>query len=511
MPINTINKSLKLNKCSINEDVSTWIEQDIIVPDTKPDAIKIVSVVVTPYVNETELMQDKIKVTGNINYFVIYKVDDEKFNTRGLFSSFPYSEILELKGANKDMNVSITPISKNVIYSLPNERKIAIKTEIVFKTRLKKLEDVDLINKFDTENDIECKMCTNHFSNIIQTKKNIIASKEDFMLPKEAEDFFEILNLETKIKNTEYKESYNKIMIKGDIDIKIIYLAENSDETVKKVNTTIPFSAMVELENINDKSRFDIKYNMQNFDLRLNPDITSTKTMNASYQIEVDVTMYEDEEIEYVDDFYSQTRNLNYDIKNIDAVKQNINITKRIDIKENVTNILPPDTRILDYTLDTNYIMPKISNNNVIIEGNAKVILLLQDLNTLELESKAIDILISQSIDIDNINNNSNAYVNIINENINVIQSGQDIEARIQLEVNVDIEDTTNLNIVNNIIDEELDLSNLDSINIYIVKDGDTLWSIAKRYRTSVEKILKTNDIDDADMISVGQKILIIR
>ena len=111
----------------------------------------------------------------------------------------------------------------------------------------------------------------------------------------------------------------------------------------------------------------------------------------------------------------------------------------------------------------------------------------------------------------DSVDNNSNIFVDIINENLNVIQNGQDIEVRITLEVNTNIEDTANLNIISNIVDEDLDASNLDSINIYIVKEGDTLWSIAKRYRTSVEKILKTNSIENADVISVGQKILIIR
>ena len=56
-------------------------------------------------------------------------------------------------------------------------------------------------------------------------------------------------------------------------------------------------------------------------------------------------------------------------------------------------------------------------------------------------------------------------------------------------------------------------LSHSDSIKkktIY-TSYGDTLWSIAKRYRTSVDKILRTNDIENADVISVGQKILIIR
>lgn len=511
MPINTMNKSLKLNNVSINENVSKWIEQDIIVPDTKPDAVKIVNVTVTPFVNNVEVMQDKVKVSGTINYFIIYKVDDATFSNRGLFTTYPYSEVLDVNGATPDMNVTIKPICKNVIYSLPNERKISVKSEIIFKTKLKQICDINLINKFDCENEIECKMCKKNFCNIIQDKKSIIASKEEFMLPKEAEDFYELLNVEAKIINPEYKESYNKIMLKGDIDIKIIYLSENHDESVKKVKYTLPFSAMVELDNINDNSKFDISYIMQDFELRLNSDITTSKTMTADYQIEVDVMMYEDEEVEYIDDFYCQNRELNYSVNNVNAVTNSMSFNKNIDIRENIANIIPEDSRLLDYKLDTSYITPSISGKNAKLEGQAKVYLLLQDVNALELESKSIEIIVNESFELDNISESTNAYIDIVDDSISITQNGADLDIRMQLEVNVNIEDVNNFNIIENIEDDVLDISNLDSINIYVVKSGDTLWEIAKKYKTSVDKIVMTNDIQDPDAISVGQKILVIR
>ena len=37
---------------------------------------------------------------------------------------------------------------------------------------------------------------------------------------------------------------------------------------------------------------------MQDFNIKLNADITSTKTMSAEYQIDVEVTMYEEDEID---------------------------------------------------------------------------------------------------------------------------------------------------------------------------------------------------------------------
>ena len=322
MLVNMQKKNLVLNKCSINENISDWIEQDIIVPDSKPDAVKIVNVTVTPYVTDCEVMDGKVKVMGKLNYFVIYRVNDEGFCNRGLFMSYPYSEVL------------IDPKCKNIIFSLPNERKIAVKSEIMFKVKVKEQVNAYVIKNFDCDMPIECKMCNKTFNNIIQNKSSVIASKEDVMLPKEAEDFFEILKIEAKIKNTEYKESYNKIMVKGDIDVKIIYLTENSTEDVKRVSIDVPFSAMVELGNISDKSKFDIKYIIQDFSIKLNPDITTTKTLTTEYQIMADVTMYEEDEVEYVEDFYSQNRELKYEEETVEAVSKTVTFTNNIDIKE---------------------------------------------------------------------------------------------------------------------------------------------------------------------------------
>ena len=47
------------------------------------------------------------------------------------------------------------------------------------------------------------------------------------------------------------------------------------------------------------------------------------------------------------------------------------------------------------------------------------------------------------------------------------------------------------------------------SETIYIVKKGDTLSGIAKRYNTTYQKLAKDNNIKDPNKIYVGQKIII--
>lgn len=138
------------------------------------------------------------------------------------------------------MNVIIKPAVKNVISSLPNERKISVKSEIMFKITVKDFTRVKLINDFSSEKAIEKRVVSDKFSNVVSNKTSIVASREDILLSKDAEDLFEILRIESEIKNTEIKESFNKIMLKGDIVLKIVYLTESDDTTVKNTSFVIP-------------------------------------------------------------------------------------------------------------------------------------------------------------------------------------------------------------------------------------------------------------------------------
>ena len=59
--------------------------------------------------------------------------------------------------------------------------------------------------------------------------------------------------------------------------------------------------------------------------------------------------------------------------------------------------------------------------------------------------------------------------------------------------------------------EEETTPSPMAGAVIYMVQPGDTLWKIAKRYRTTVEDILAVNEIENPDLIYPGQKLLIIK
>ena len=48
-----------------------------------------------------------------------------------------------------------------------------------------------------------------------------------------------------------------------------------------------------------------------------------------------------------------------------------------------------------------------------------------------------------------------------------------------------------------------------ETVKTYTVKSGDTLSAIASKYNTTVDKLVKDNNIVNANLIYVGQKIVI--
>lgn len=109
------------------------------------------------------------------------------------------------------------------------------------------------------------------------------------------------------------------------------------------------------------------------------------------------------------------------------------------------------------------------------------------------------------------INDNSN---NIDNNNYYIVKAGDtlySIANKYGLTVD-ELKKINNLSTNNLSIGQKLlikDDNNLDSnYDIYVVKGGDTLYSIASRYGLTVDKLKDINNLS-SDNLSVGQKLLV--
>ncbi len=508
MPININKQKISVNKNVIRGASTAWIEQDLLVPDTKPDVMKIIRVDNNVYINSKEVMDSSIRVAGQISYYIIYISSDGEI--RGINMSYPFVKVIEDKEIKKDMKVRVIPTVKNIIYSLPNERKISVKTEVIFRYKLSEIGEVEILSRIEECKSLECKMSKESFFNVIEHKIDTFETREEIMIPEGLPGANEILRVSNKIVNTEYKVSYNKILVKGEIRTDIVYTSNIDGSQIYNYQTNIPFTGILEFSNISDNSKFDLQYTLKSFDVSLETSNDTGRMISISADVEVDAILYEEKEIEYIEDFYSKDEDLKYDINTSNIVKNKEDITKIVMLKDNI-GVVPEMAKLLDYTVDISNLATKISGGNIYVNGNIKVNIMYELSESRKIESKTYDLLVDETIEL-----SKDVDEKYINVTIDVIKgivriNGNNVEADIELMVKVDVDNVETIKEINNIKEEKVDTSMFDSMNIYIVKKGDNLWNIAKKYKTSVAKIANINEIPDENVLDIGQKILVIR
>ena len=143
----------------------------------------------------------------------------------------------------------------------------------------------------------------------------------------------------------------------------------------------------------------------------------------------------------------------------------------------------------------------------MVLEGEMEVNLIYTDTSTIGVNSKIITIPFTQTIE--GVENNCNTSTRIeVGTQEFTNQSGT-IDANVDLNFETLTYRDVEIPAINNITEETEDDLEDYSVIIYVVKDGDTLWKIAKKYGSTVDDIVRVNGIENPDKINIGEKIYI--
>ena len=125
-------------------------------------------------------------------------------------------------------------------------------------------------------------------------------------------------------------------------------------------------------------------------------------------------------------------------------------------------------------------------------------------------DSNSIESMI-QKFDFDfEVEENTEIQINISSKNF-IILPDSSVDSKIELNVEKVANDTRCIEVIDDIEEVEEEARESYSIIIYFVQKGDSLWKIAKRFRSTVDRIAEINNIEDVNVIDVGQKLYIPR
>ena len=191
--------------------------------------------------------------------------------------------------------------------------------------------------------------------------------------------------------------------------------------------------------------------------------------------------------------------------------KQNMNELCEVKEKINIPEI--KDNRIYSMRVSSDIVKQNILNGSISYECELMVSMLYESSVTNKMEVKEQKIDFTHTIRSDNISRNSNVNTVIEVESKDyVCTSDNSIDLNVSMNFSVDLYVKNPINIVSNIkVEQNTPGAKSNSLVIYFVKDGDTLWKIAKKFKSTIDEIAQVNNIENLEKINVGEQLFIPR
>lgn len=507
MAIETAKENLILNQIIEQKSNTFIVEDDCIVPDSKPDILNVISNSGVICIYKKEILDGKIRLDGSVNTYIMYLADTQENQVRSLNANLNFTQIIDMEKAKSNMSLDVNIALKGLECRIINGRKINMKAILEIDTKISSNETVEYIKEINNLSDIQFLNRDIQINSLVGTGSTKIYAKDTLDID-QIDNLVEIMKTDLKITNRDTKISYNKVLIKSDLQVKLIYLTD--DNRINMKEATIPIVGFIDLQNISEEHNCDVKYEMRNIIIK--PNNIEDHSIYVEAEIEVFCEAYENRNLQMIQDLYSPTVNLNFTQRNVKVMQKKETKQQTCSIREKQTIPEIGNRKIYDVEVMPVIQEQSILKDRIMYSGDINLNFIFDSSNR-GIDTREISLPFNFSMDFEGIENDSNVDTIIeIDTQSFIVMPDESIDIKIDLNFTAISGKDSNIAIIDQIDPEPQNRNTgIYSMIIYFVKSGDTLWNIAKKFGSTVEDISRVNGIENPDILQVGRQLFIPR
>lgn len=489
---------------------------DYNVPDAKPDIGRMIQNKGDMTVEEVRLNEGHAFLKGKLQVDLLYVGEDDG-RVYSLSAGLPMEETLNLDGiVNGDkmcLKWEIEDLSIHIIHS----RKMNIKAVVTFLAFVDELTGIRLPVSLDDET-VEVQKKQMRVLSLAIHKKDTLRLKEEIMLVSNKPNIAELLWYTIEVRGLELRPEENAVKAKGELFVFALYTGDDEGGTLQWVEHSIPFNGEVECSGCTVEMISNLDAAVLSQTLEVKPDVDGEeRLLQADVVLELDMKLYREEEHDVIMDVYTPFRQCmpkgrtemieSLLVRNFSRCR----LSDRIEVRETQGRILQichSQGRIkVDKT--------KVVKDGVQVEGIVRLkVLYIVGNDEMPFYSMEAMLPFSNVVEARGITENSVYYLHTDLEQLaTTMVDSNEIEIRATAGLNVLVLQCNEEMILDKV--EELPpdrekIRNMPGITVYIMKPGDTLWNIAKKFYTTVDEIREMNHVEK-DGISAGTPLLLVK
>ncbi len=506
MEINIKNESLSVCSAVYSSKNNFNAECDVIIPDSKPDILKVLQLSAIPKITSCETKSGRVSVSGIITYNILYLADDEAKSINSITSSCEFSNVVREDAIAEGMltfsDVDISELNCNIA----NCRKITLSSTLSMALRVYSCYQLELIADIDGA-------CTKrkdiYSSTIASHAESRCTLTDSFSLASGKDPIQEILKADALITESEIKVIDDKAVIKGNLRITVLY------KTVSKIEyaqSEVPFAHIIEADAIREDMDCEYLTKLQRIDVSPSPDSEGNMTVidfsaDLFFRIIARCT-YNAKCV--VDAFLPHGKlECKHNIISCDHIESIIN--KNVDIKERITlpASLPPIESVYQVVVRPFIESCSVDGKNLRTSGYAEVYILY-----LSSDESSPVYSYKTNVDFSSVSDSPGCMVSTATEckmkNMSyTINSDNCIEVRAALDVSVQCIRTSEADAIYSVRELEYIAPKRPSIIVSFISEGRSLWDIAKEYGINPKAILSANALESEEDIKPHMSLII--
>lgn len=516
--VELIKKNIHMNKLKCKSTLQLTLDDDFNVPDIKPDIGKIIKEQGEVKVNDIKAMNGKLLIKGALAFNILYLSDDGQRPVHNISGEIPFDEVINMEQTCSDDEPIVKWKLEDLSAGMINSRKLSVKSIVRLNVAVEEIYDEETGVAVEGPEDVQCISKKIEITDIGINKKDTFRIKDDIQIPSNKGNVSSLLFSDIRLNNAEARLLEDKFNIKGEMSVFLLYTNDNEENPIEYYETEMPFNGTVDCSGCNEDMIEDIIFGIANKSLEIKPDADGEeRVIDLEVILEMDIKAYTVEEPEIICDVYSPSVEIIPIIKN--AVYENLviknnskyRIADRIRVPESQPKIL--QICHANGVIKVDDIVP--DNMELQVEGIIEVeILYISEDDNRPLNSLKGDIPFTQTIEVKGMKPGSNFEVKPNLDQLSLMMLDSDeIEVKATMNLNTIVFDKITQAIITDIEVADLDLEKLQAmpgIIGYVVKPNDSLWTIAKRFYTTMDSIKKINDLED-DRIKEGDKLIIMK
>lgn len=189
-----------------------------------------------------------------------------------------------------------------------------------------------------------------------------------------------ILRTDAKAYLTECKAITNKMMIKGDLNLKVLYLADLDTGAVEVLDYTIPINQIIDADGVDENASCDTVLEVMTYDVRVRNDLSESDTiLSLEAKLCATVTSYGEDEAQLVTDAYSTVYDLDLTFGQVQLPRLMTIINDTYVNKSTVESSSSGITKMLDLWNEQCTVKALEENGRMVLTGKFNVCILALD------------------------------------------------------------------------------------------------------------------------------------